>query len=119
MIVSPKCHPELAGCGIEYSWGRIKMHFRRDVNDCVAKNLHENIVKASRIVDLESVWKFERRTRDYRRMYEELRTKTRDGNIKQEDVSFQLLESMRKVYKSHRNMEEIDRDFIRNVNSTN
>lgn len=119
LILSPKCHPELAGCGIEYSWGRIKMNYRRNVNDCVAKNLHDNIEKASEIVDLPSVWKFERRTRDYRRMYEDLAKKTADGSIKQEDISFQLLESMRKVYKTHRNIEEIDRDFIRSVNNHN
>ncbi len=32
MIQSPKCHPELAGRGIEYDWGRAKFHFRRNYN---------------------------------------------------------------------------------------
>ena len=27
---------ELAGCGIKYSWGKIKMTFRRDINDTIA-----------------------------------------------------------------------------------
>ena len=43
--LTPKGHPEIAGCGIEYSWGYLKTVFRRD-NECVAKNLHANIVKA-------------------------------------------------------------------------
>ena len=28
--MSPKCHPELAGHGIEYAWGAAKLRFRRD-----------------------------------------------------------------------------------------
>ena len=27
---SPKCHPELAGKGIEYDWGLSKLHYRRN-----------------------------------------------------------------------------------------
>ena len=45
LILSPKCHPELAGCGIECSWGKSKQHFRRTANDIIASNLHSNIVK--------------------------------------------------------------------------
>ncbi len=43
-LLSPKCHPEVAGVGIEYSWGMSKMKFRREINDEVPKNLHDNIV---------------------------------------------------------------------------
>ena len=39
LILSPKCHPELAGCGIEYSWGKSKQYFRRTANDMIASNL--------------------------------------------------------------------------------
>ena len=46
LILSPKCHPELAGCGIEYSWGKTKQYFRRTANDMIASNLHSNIVKS-------------------------------------------------------------------------
>ena len=30
MYQSPKCHPEIAGQGIEYCWGKAKLHFRRN-----------------------------------------------------------------------------------------
>jgi hypothetical protein len=40
-----KGHPELAGAGIEYTWGKAKQKFRRDVNDRVSAHLHRNIVK--------------------------------------------------------------------------
>ena len=36
-VKSPKCHPELAGVGIEYSWGKGKWYFRRN-NDPNKKN---------------------------------------------------------------------------------
>ena len=81
LILSPKCHPELAGCGVEYSWGKAKMTFRRETNDCVAKNLHCNIVEALKVVTLERVWKYERKTRDYRRMYVDIAKKVELGNF--------------------------------------
>ena len=29
LLMSPKCHPEIAGCAIEYLWGYSKQRFRR------------------------------------------------------------------------------------------
>lgn len=40
----PKYHPEVAGVGIEYSWGMSKFKFRRELNDEIAKHLHQTIV---------------------------------------------------------------------------
>ena len=34
------------------------------------------------------------------------------GQVCLDDVCFKLLENIRKTYKSHRNIEEIDRTFI-------
>lgn len=42
LIMTPKAHPELAGVGIEYSWGKSKMHFRK-VNDCNSKTFHSQV----------------------------------------------------------------------------
>ena len=109
LLKSPKCHPELAGCGIEYSWGKIKWEFRRHTNDGVADHLHDNIVKAmERGMTLERSWKFERRTRDYRRSYLEF---TASGK----DITHKGLEDMRKSYSTHRNIAEIERVFIGSV----
>ena len=112
LITSPKCHPELAGCGIEYSWGKIKMTFRREVNDTVSKNLHSNIVESiDRSMSLERVWKYDRKTRDYRRAYIEraLQLQQSSGT---EASSFEILEKMRKIYKTHRNIGEIEHRYI-------
>ena len=37
LVLSPKFHPEVAGVGIEYSWGMSKLKFRREINDEVPK----------------------------------------------------------------------------------
>jgi hypothetical protein len=33
LIFSPKCHPELAGNGIEFAWGKMKFNFRNKINN--------------------------------------------------------------------------------------
>ena len=68
-----KGHPELAGVGVEYSWGKTKQKFRRDVNDRVALHLRKNVVacfsRAEKFLPLARVRKFARKTRAYRRAY--------------------------------------------------
>lgn len=68
LLMSPKGHPELAGKGIEYSWGKSKREFRQ-LNDCVPKHLHENVLKAFEYLDLARVCRFARKTREYMRAY--------------------------------------------------
>jgi hypothetical protein len=46
LLISPKCHPELAGCGIEYMFAKIKWTFRRHTNDTGATNLSHNVYQA-------------------------------------------------------------------------
>ena len=47
--MTPKCHPEIAGQGIEYAWGGYsKLKFRQEFNDGQACNLETNVRKALR-----------------------------------------------------------------------
>jgi hypothetical protein len=118
-VSSVKCHPELAGCGIEYSWGKLKLNYRR-------KNSKEAPEKGKTIqqrvnalipdaLPLERVWKFERKARDYRRMYMELEKQIRNKHFDKNDITFAGLESMVKVMKSHRNIVELCVDFLNNA----
>lgn len=76
--MSPKCHPELAGVGIEYSWGKAKQWMRRK-SDHVGAHLHANIEKSLSIgegcithpenLPLARVRKYARKARCYRRTY--------------------------------------------------
>jgi hypothetical protein len=116
LVPCVKCHPELAGCGIEYSWGKSKMEFRKKNNGTGNKrsNLQERVARSldtASVLPLEKVWKFERRTRDYRNVYIKLSERSVDA----EDVTHQFIEKMVKNHKTHRNIVEIDREFLQNI----
>ena len=119
LVSSVKCHPEMAGCGIEYSWGKLKLKFRRENAKCnlsVRKGGRSTEQKIRDILDeslpLARCWKFERKTRDYRRMYLDLEEQLKSKTIKKEDINYRALESMMKRQKTHRNIMELDKVFI-------
>ncbi len=66
---SPKCHAEIAGEGIEYSWGCMKNHYRRVLLD--KKTGRENFIKTVRecisekIITRDRVQQFSRHARHY------------------------------------------------------
>ncbi|CAM9278484.1 unnamed protein product, partial [Ectocarpus sp. 12 AP-2014] len=100
LLSSPKCHPEVAGVGIEYSWGFSKQKFRRKINDEVPKHLHDNIEKSlciDKYLTIGRVRRFARRTRDYCRAYREIALR---GVVIR---SKEFIEKMRKIQKAHRN----------------
>jgi uncharacterized DUF497 family protein len=114
LVSSVKCHPEMAGCGIEYSWGKLKMEFRK-MNRTIAsirngrnteRNLRDIITQH---LPIERVWRFERKTRDYRRLYLKL---AEDREEEHSEMNFESLEKMRVEYRTHRNIAEIENKFI-------
>ena len=68
VFFSPKAHPEVAGLGIEFSWGCAKLYFRSH-NDCNARRLHGTVHDALKSISMKQVHKFGRRCRDYRHTY--------------------------------------------------
>ena len=85
--MSPKCHPEIAGCAIEYAWGYSKQKFRRVHNDYVACHLHDNVMKSflttkkvmvngleveEKLLNVQLCMKYARKTRDFCRVYEQM-----------------------------------------------
>jgi hypothetical protein len=82
MVKSPKCHPEVAGTGIEYIWGFSKSRFRNKTNDGVPKNLEKNILKSLSIIGTdnlchERVMRYARKSRDYIMAYKAIYMKTK------------------------------------------
>ncbi|CAM9642953.1 unnamed protein product, partial [Sphacelaria rigidula] len=109
LVLSPKFHPEVAGVGIEYSWGMSKLKFRRELNDEVPKNLHQNILAfmcRKNILTLSRIRRFARRTRDYCRAY--LKLEKDATGIESKDK----IEKMRKTCKAHRNIIDMEPGFI-------
>ena len=102
LIMSPKGHCELAGSGIEYDWGKMKMWFRR--HNRLKRQEFNNLILSSmsrEAVPLETSRKFARKARAYRRAY-------RDGV----DNALTSIESMVKTFKTHRNAIDFAYKFI-------
>ncbi len=112
-MISPKCHPELAGLGVEYTWGLMKRAYRQ-FNDCVYKNLHANVSKAmsTENVHMSNVLKFSRRTREYCRTYREL---AKDSSAVSSSSTFKLIEKMLKTQKTHRSILDLEGKFLSSV----
>jgi hypothetical protein len=109
--LTPKCHPEIAGRGIEYAWGYAKLRFRGGINDAVPVHLEENVRAAlSRdILTINRIRKFARKTRDYKLTYSYL-VALADG----EDASAAKgrIEHLTKLFKQHRSALDADYGFI-------
>ena len=82
--------------GIEYSWGKSKQYFRRNSNVTIAANLHSNIVISiqQNVLPIERVWKFELKSRDYRRIYMDVAKIIADGEVDRRDVTQSGVELM-------------------------
>ena len=85
-----------------------KMKLRREINDEVPKNLHDNIAKSicpRKILTTEPVCRFARRAREYCRFY---RVLDEMGNIDGKDI----IEKMWRKQKAHRNIIDMEPDFL-------
>jgi hypothetical protein len=109
--LTPKCHPEIAGRGIEYAWGYAKLRFRRGINDAVASHLEENVKAAlsREVLTISRMRKFARKARDYKLTYSYL-VALADG----EDASAAKgrIEHLTKLFKQHRSALDADYKFI-------
>eukprot|EP00904_Undaria_pinnatifida_P013854 jgi/Undpi1/959/HiC_scaffold_10.g04423.m1 len=108
LLLSPKFHQELAGVGIEYSWGMSKQNFRREITDEAPKHLHGNIVASmctDTILTVQRVRCSARRTRDFCRAYLALE---KGGDIESKD----MIEKIKTKCKAHRNILDMEHGFI-------
>ena len=71
LLMSPKCHPEVAGYAVEDVWGYSKLRFRRQFNNRESKNLRVNVLKSfdPQVIDVRRCQQYARKTRDYLRVY--------------------------------------------------
>jgi len=126
LIKSPKCHPEIAGLGIEYLWGKSKQIIRRETNDYTIGNLERNVLASmapSRLT-LDIVRRMARRTREYTRVYEAMSKLDGDDGVGTEQArhaeamatcddpslsnGYLRIEKMLKEHRSHRNILDMD-----------
>ena len=67
---SPKCHPETAGEGIEYCWGKSKFEYRKH-NDCKVAHQRETAMASlsPTVLTMHRIRLFERKAWTYKRAY--------------------------------------------------
>jgi hypothetical protein len=115
--MTPKCHPEIAGVGIEYDWGYAKLTYRKRINDGVAAHLEANVKKALSTKDVLTInrtRKFARKARDYKLTYfylfQMVSTAIAEGGDGR--VAKQAIEKIVKAFKVHRCALDSDYAFI-------
>jgi hypothetical protein len=127
---TPKCHPELAGEGIEYLWAMSKLYYRHQpiirkrskrkfmelVTDCLGQ---DNL-------SLSRVRKCSRRAREYMKAYKAFDDITHERSSTQPEsdntltdsnvqVNYELIEKSIKTYKTHRNVRDFDSSFVKGL----
>ena len=110
--MSPKCHPELAGQGVEYCWGKSKKYYRaqrsaiagslsEDAFDkLVTKSLRGDGDESDAPMTLLSVLRFSRKAHFYRMAYHSL--SSHDDTIKLKDIEDSVKMLKNSTYKEHR-----------------
>ena len=109
--LTPKCHPEIAGIGIEYAWGYAKLRFRREFNDAIALHLKGNELKSldRSVITIERARKFARKAREYKLTYSLL---IHEANGEDATANKSEIEHITKLFKVHRSAIDSDYQFI-------
>jgi hypothetical protein len=112
-----KCHPEMAGQGIEYSWGKFKYEYRRRRSQEAggAANFQSRLEKclSDEVLGITRIWKFARRARRYMNCYEKIGEHRRACPDKPPEVTWDFIEKLQKDMKQHRCPMEQDGKWIR------
>ena len=119
--MSPKCHPELAGQGIEYNWGKSKKYFRRErtkkspkISEVEFAILVEQSLRGGKDVkgsdaplQLTSVLRFARKARYFKLAYFALREGAdRSHTLCVKDIEDMVKTLQKRTYKNHRGISD-------------
>ncbi len=112
---TPKCHCELAGEGIEYSWGCAKNFYRQQpIREKRKKENFWNTVRtciSQQVLTLERVHKISRRASEYIQAYHTLHEQSQEHEDQQQhttgttttyNITLDKIESLIKDFKMHR-----------------
>ena len=124
---SPKCHPEIAGEGIEYVWSlaKLKYCFMRIIAKRSTKGFHDAIATATSTDNLTKIKirKCSKRARRYMLAYWAFQAVDKDeqqpdANNNAEHITHlthKVIEKAIKTYKRHRTVDNIDPKWIKNL----
>ena len=135
---TPKCHPEMAGEGIEYAWALAKLFYRaQSIREKRTKDKFRNLVRSSTsrvdVLNLNRIRKCSKRAREYMFAYkaiQEIReecsqpigsssTSSVTSSMVNEELmhmSYEIIEKSIKVYKTHRSCLDTDLKWVQNMN---
>ena len=120
---SPKCHPELAGEGIEYLWAIAKIYYRKtDINKKRSKSLFHSLVSSvtdpKTVLSINRVRGSSKKARDYMILYhvfDNIDLVDHTLTLKKHSImegSIDLYNKMKKKCKSHRSVLDMDESGI-------
>ncbi len=129
---TPKCHCELAGEGIEYSWGCAKNYYRRlPLMEKKSKETFKQSVRKSlcnkNVLTLDRVRAFSRQARQYTLAYYALHQQQQEqqaigiraadnlATLETSQLTTVKIEQMVKQFKTHRCSVDFDSAFIKSV----
>jgi hypothetical protein len=112
--MTPKYHAEIAGCGIEYSWGAAKSRYRQIPLEKKRKksDFKEAVSHSIGVLTTPTVRKCDRKARTYIQAYYYLEVmQQREGTQPEEQLSLSTIEKVQKDFKIHRSAIDFDRSF--------
>jgi hypothetical protein len=112
--MTPKYHAEIAGCGIEYSWGAAKSRYRQIPLDKKRKknDFKEAVRHSIDVLTTPTVRKCDRKARTYIQAYYYLEVMQQgQGPQNEEQLSLSTIEKVQKDFKVHRSAIDFDRSF--------
>ena len=112
--MTPKYHAEIAGCGIEYSWGAAKSRYRQIPleNKRKKSDFKEAVSHSIGVLTTPTVRKCDRKARTYIQAYYYLEVMRQgDGAQQDEHLSLSTIEKVQKDFKIHRSAIDFDRSF--------
>ena len=122
LIRSPKCHPELAGEGIEYDWGAAKKWYRRQplVSKRSKKKFTETVKESLQKVTLDYRRSFSKRAREYMIAYQTVEL-YENGEVETGNEEFKssahIIDKVVGCRKSHRSVSQ-DTGWLNKLLST-
>ena len=122
---SPKCHPELAGEGIEYVWALAKLRYRRAPMN--KKRNKENFIKLVRectnsfdALNICRIRSCSKRARAYMKLYKVVSDLEKDGSIMEKkhstlESTIKLYLKLKKISKSHRSVVDLQQKDVMEI----
>ena len=122
---TPKCHPEIAGEGIEYGWAIAKIFYRKsDISKKRSKDKFRNLVRKSTCpnnsLTLTAVRACSKKARTYIKLYRAIQSIDLEDDIVNQkhgimEDTVKLYSRMKKKKKTHRNVADLNKKDINDI----